>query len=1132
MHESAAELLINAVRDEKPIVLVAGQGFGIPPAPPDVLTLFKTRIGRSDKSFGWHQVLDRRLSEDDVEFLTERFDRMVPHPVALRAIDLPWYAVFTSSIDPRFAGRFETRGRQPEAVLSRSHYARVSRSKSRPPVHHLFGRLGEVAPESRIPKSKNELAQRKQTHASELVNRIADTATAHGLVVIDGVDVHGDWLDIDALFAALLSQPGMRVLWFQAPQDLPTDLSLAMQETGALVTTEVSLGACVATLEAEDSLDLSEVSTPEDPARITIANGAIDISPQLRLRVEASANIVDDSWTAQPIALNEVHLSEAFRVFHGDLRGVRNLVEGIERGFAIEREFERELWRLLNKALGKAKKSDDLIILHGQSATGKSVAIARLTRLIRMRLRLPVLICLNRLPNYWDIDAFCAKAEQVGARTTILLCDTNLSLHRYRELTSALQSRGRNVITVGTTYRTENIFPEGQNFAVEAPVELSSHEATAFSELIARMAPGEPIAASTPDDWNMLAWVYRKLSSGRSRVVSGISAEAHRAAAIVRERARSVPRPSHTSKLAEQLVQAGFAGETFSIFDEGAAAVEIGEDIAGHLIDLVMVAGRLNVSVPINLLMRVLSSQIGSLNYAMVGYLFKNLDLFRWRSADAEGSDLLIAPRLQLEAELVCRRRLAGNDREIECIVDLIRGVQVAGIEQAHERSFIIDLLQKLERDGPRGQAYRQGYLRFADALRYLREKRGVRDASLMLRECVLYRQAIFSQDGRDASSQMPEDERLRVLDTAREVIEEALRLDATGEMTVGKRNRLHLSVERASIYGYLAVQRARTDDPAMWSEYEAARQASLRATALTDDYHPVDVALWTAGDVLSKAQKNTDAQKALLMADLRSTLDLAETINLRPEQRVRYNERKNKIASLLEDRALSEDALSNLDAVAPAAAAFLRARQIAPDLSEDNVATDELIAKALEAADILENSPEAMLDVRCLRLLVRMRWVAVTGKRLFGGERGRTPSDPTAVSELLTLVTTQNEQLGDAVRNQDRYLEAVLTFLSGDFRSSADLWRALANDTEFEDRSRVVRKLIATDGDEQPINYSGRVRRHISGDRWQVDVDGLRTPIGLLEHEFRSEQISPGRQLNRFWIAFNYIGPIAEYPR
>jgi len=1131
MHESATELLVNAIRDEKPLVLVAGQGFGIPFGSPNVLSLFRSRVGHSDEHFGWQNILDKPLSSDDKAFLVERFDRAPLLPNTRCAIDLPWSAVFTSSIDPRFAKRFHSRGRQPETIFSRRHYARVSRSRSRPPIHYLFGQLAATTPDANAPKSRIELAQRKQTHATELMNRIADTATAHGLVVIDGLCVHGDWLDADDLFASLLSQQVGNVLWFQAPTEPSTELVLAMQSTGALYKIKDSLGTCVATMQAEGSLDLSEISAPEDPAQITIANGIIDISPQLRLRVEASANIVDDSWTAKPDVLDEDQRHEVFRAFHGDLGTVRNLVEGIEHGFAIEREFEGELMQALEAALRNVSKSDGLIVLHGQSATGKSVAISRLAWRIRVSHRLPVLICLGRmLTNFEGIDEFCAAGEAAGARTTILLCDANLPPYHYRELTSALQSRGRNVIAVGTTYRIDPNSPTDPNSFIEAPVELSPSEETALRDLVAQYFPNQLDDTAIPDDWNMLAWVYRKISSGRHRVARGLSAEVHQAESLIRTRAQATPRSRHTSHLAEQLADLGIAGETVAVFDEDAAAAETGEDRVGRLINLVMVAGRLNVSVPLNLLMRVLSSKTGPLDYTRVRHLFENLDLFRWRRTSAEGSELLISPRLQLEAELVCRRRLAGIEQEIECIVDLICGVRVNGIEQAHERFFIIDLLQKLDRDGPRGQAYQQGYRKFANALRHLREQSGICDASLMLRECVFYRQTVFSQDSMSSPDQMPEEERLQILNTASEVIEEAFRLDAARKMHVSKRNRLHLYVERATIYGYLAVQRARSDDPTMWAEYQAAQQASLRATALADDYHPIDVALWTAADVLK--EQNADEHKAQLMADLYSALDLAEDITMRPEQISRYEQRRYKVANFLEDRMLSDEALRNLESVAPATATFLRARQLAPEMAREHIASEEQIAAAARAADLLEDCPEALRDVQCLRLLIRMQWIAATGQRLFGTERGRTPSGLNTIDKIRTLATVQNEHLGDTIRNQDQYLEAVLTFLSGDFHRSRDLWRELARNSEFEDRSRIVRKLITTDDNGDPVDYSGRVRKHISGDRWLVDVDQIHAPINLLEHEFRSEQVARGRQLNRFWISFNYIGPIAEFPR
>ena len=95
-----------------------------------------------------------------------------------------------------------------------------------------------------------------------------------------------------------------------------------------------------------------------------------------------------------------------------------------------------------------------------------------------------------------------------------------------------------------------------------------------------------------------------------------------------------------------------------------------------------MVAGRLNCAVPVNLLFRVLG-QTSGLHLDQITYLLADLDLFRWRE-DEEGSDFLISPRIQLEAELICRRRLTP-DQEIERLLDLISCVR-PGVDQSTER--------------------------------------------------------------------------------------------------------------------------------------------------------------------------------------------------------------------------------------------------------------------------------------------------------------------------------------------------------------------------------------------------------------------------------------------------------------
>jgi hypothetical protein len=123
--------------------------------------------------------------------------------------------------------------------------------------------------------------------------------------------------------------------------------------------------------------------------------------------------------------------------------------------------------------------------------------------------------------------------------------------------------------------------------------------------------------------------------------------------------------------------------------------------------------------------------------------------------------------------------------------------------------------------------------------------------------------------DGRDPVEERTEKERLAILNAARATVEEALQLIASGELRASKRTRLNLIAERASIYGYLAVQRGRSaDSEALWSDYLAAKAASAIAVALSDDYHPIDIALWTSSDVLRGANLS-DQRHAEVFADL-----------------------------------------------------------------------------------------------------------------------------------------------------------------------------------------------------------------------------------------------------------------------
>ena len=1129
------EEIAAALIEQRPLVLFAGQN--IDPGNDSILADFLTNLGSTDRD-GWRSALSRGISAAQMEWLSERFDRSVPSDVVAPIYDVPWSAVFTSSIDPRFARRFETKGRQPESVLSKDTYARVPRSRSRPPIYYLFGKSDEVDGNWRAPRKNSDLA-RRLIHATELLNRIADTVTVRGLVVIAGYDPENDWMPVDSLLAPLSNHPGRPiVLWLGLPSAPTSSLADEMAREGSLVTIADTIADAISKLELRGLADIVDSAGPDEPGTVSISGDVrIHITPALRLRVEASAAIVDDVWTESPEPIGEHDSDVAFRRFHSTPGNFRLLLDGLYHGFAIERGFEQLLWKTVTSHLNRLgqPESDDVVVLHGQSGTGKSIALARLIRKIRLDLKLPVVVATNRIPNYADIEAFCLESERL-APATVLICDSNQAPQRYDEFSSALRSRGRKLLIVGSCYRVDTSIGDVSSRFVEAPTSVTQAELAAFARLRIKYFQDVPYENSGDNDTHSIfALLYRRLPPSRGRLAAGVSSEARSTEGLLRKRARHLPRPFDLSQMALQLIEKGFVSRELQAFSEDAALAAIGRDSAGRLIDYVMASGRLDCPVPVNLVFRLLS-QVDALELNQIIHLFSDLDLFRW-SQNEEGADYMISPRLQLEANLICERRL-NTDQETELLVDLIRNAR-PGIDRRSERSFLLNILYKVDRNGPRDDAYRDGYLRFADALKQLREYHLLSDPDIVLRECVLRRRAVFqSQD--DCNTNKSETERFAILDDARDTIDRTLHKIDEEHLPVSPKTKRSLYGERAAIYGYLAVQRAQSED-GYWSDYLAARMASAAAIGIDRSLHPIDVALWTAKDVLERrGQGIPDSQRAELLADIYATIDVGDEVlgvNERPEgtvgdtqQVTRYLERRSRIAHAIGDSQLDEGTLHDLEQVAPTAATFLIARRIADSLYTDEPLPEQKTRSiAAQAADYISARADTgvELDDRCLRLLLRLRWTQATEQRPLLTRRGRTPVNERLQRELLEIVSSLNERGGDHARNNERFLEAVLCWILRDYSRAVDIWRSLSAYTEYQDSSRVIRWLVATDAHGLPSHFRGRLEK--KNDNYWVRVEGVGRRIRLLANEFPNDDLDHGRELRGFGIAFNYIGPVAD---
>ena len=1123
--QNAGEALVKALSDGDPLVLLLGQdGLREGASSKAALHSVLNHLGLApEEASSWRDVQGAMpLPDTFFQWLAERYARTVPPKWASNVVGLPWSAVFTSSFDQTLPSLFRSSSRQPQVVLTSDEAPPSARSLSRTPIYYLFGRAGIADKLALAPLTQSQLRVRRTQHAVPMLNRIVDAATAVGLVVIDGYTPGTDWLDVDSFLATIDRLPEQRALWFGWDPDgrtLPEEV-LELVTSGKVLVETLGLGAYLAQLQVSGRIvDL----TPRRSGEAGLISYAGDkrtiVPPELRIQVEAACFVVDDSWSGFLEPQGDDARYNSFVRFHGDFDGPRALVEGVRRKFAIVRDFEATLGALVREGVDGHSRLSNPIIVHGQSATGKSVSLARLVTSVRDDLRAAVLYASARLPQAFEVSEFCELAERSGALATVLICDCNAPFGRYRELLQSLRSRGRRVVVVGSSYRSVDQERSLPREFVEAPSTLSTKERSSLHELV-RGISGQDDHRYVGEDRSVLATLYRTLPSSRYRLSSGLSSEARSAEQELRSRSTETG-DVVLSPIAQQLVALGLAASDTSKLEEVLLqTVAAADDSAGKLVDLVMAAGQLNCPIPINLLMRAALSDQASSDLTMVARLFKGLDLFRWQESDTRGEDLLVSPRLTLEAELLCRRRLLGADAEARQLLSLIRAARSTWDYAGSERRFLIDLVQKLGPDGPMNTRYRSAYIEVARALTQLRTEGRIEDPRLALQESVLRRSAI-------RESSVAGESVAGLLEEARDAVQSAI--DAMSGRG-SPRAKANLIVERATIFGFLAVNESKnqSNPERVWSAYRAARTAAQAAIGTTDAYNPLDVALWTPADLL-RAGGLEESKQLELHADIQSVLDRVDPEMLSIDQQERFYSRVHALGGLLELPQLTEHALRALDAEGSAAGIFLRARQVGPSYRKAGVERPDRDSASAATAILEASWDKTARDERCLRYLLSCQWISATGQWPLRGERGAIPA--TSESRRAVLQTLRAlRDLGVSERDHGLvYLEAVLSWLGADENLAIRMWRDLSRDTEFSDSRRVVRRLILTDDSGKPRAFEGRIGAETEPGRFSLLVEPLSRRVQGLGRDFPGLELAYGRTIPRFGVAFNYIGPIAD---
>ena len=758
---------------------------------------------------------------------------------------LPLNAFFTTSIDPALPRALRVSGRDVEVVLSKSDNPSAPRHRRNLHLTYLFGRAGDSNPQEAPPNSIGESHRRYALHGGTLLSRLVETTTSLGVLAIDGMTCGHDWLSARDLYGVLSAFKEGSVFWFgwdETAGDADVALLKELAMPGGPVTlVPERLSVALRALELANRIEPLDVSVLTADNAITIGDRLLELDASTRLKTSTASKIVDDTWLGPRPPLGKDASFEEFRRFHGIVEDAQRLVDGIRRGFAIKRTFETELYRQVAAALGDVSHHREPILVHGQSGSGKSLALARLAFSVRNQRRYPVLLAsrVSRVPAVDELDEFCLLAEDAGAKATLVVCDANAAVARYRDVLRGFQSRGRRVVVVGSGYRLiDQARAVSIEHLLEAPADLDEAEANDLADLLRDWAG---LTYKPTKSLYLLPALYRILPDVRPRLASGLAREARVAEDDLRSRGTSQRQgtPEPAGVLGQALIGAGLVDPRALLDQQLEEFMGEMSDSASKAIDFVMVPGKLNCPVPVNLLMRAVG---GSESVIDIASLFARIDLFRWSSNDED--DIFVHPRLKIEAELIAARRLGTAQAEAQVAIELIGAANPSSYDSS-ERRFVVDLIHRLGPDGPFGRRYAARYLDIARALTDMRERRGVFDPSLMLQEATLRRRVL-----RDAPS-IPGVDPSAVLEEARQVVDMALDKFGSGTSRGLQRMRANLKVERAAIYGFRAVQQLKSGaaEQEVWQFYEAARDSARSAVFAADTYYASDVSLWVPAD-------------------------------------------------------------------------------------------------------------------------------------------------------------------------------------------------------------------------------------------------------------------------------------------
>lgn len=1061
---------------------------------------------------------------------------LVPVPSELITVaKYPWSDLYTSAIDHLWEEVFKTEWREINKIFEESYKLTEIRNRNNLCCTYLFGCVNQAGKNEKPPQSKAELLKRKQV-AISLLRRISEMLTPIGVFVIEGYAGDDDWIKIEDIFPIIDDQIGNYQTHIFSVEDnlAQNELIQLLVQNEKVVLYKESLATVLQLGEKAGLIDYSSRLDSSNLGKKIFINGSLrTIENTLWNTVSRSAIIIDEK-KIKPNLNKEQDIYETFRNFLLN-SSVRPCWDAYEKGVVFTRDFEGELTNLVDNTLRRSAILSKPIILHGQTGTGKTIALGKLAidlanHKTNNKFNNYAVLFIERKPdkpNFSDIEAYCNWTENCGAKATIIIWDGMLDIESYERLNSYLVNKGKNALVIGSSYTQ----PKRILNSILAPSQLTSNEVERFTKYLENIEPAllKYVSQIRFTNDSFLSTLYRILPETRSVLRVGLQKETNYATQSLLNAYDSWDEEfdspiGYALNAAFQKAKEDVS-KIFELTKDNRVESKTYEEL-DNLIGLITVPGRFGLIVPMELIGRVVKRNI----YGKYLEVLKNIDLFR--VIEDESGRIWVGARNSLEARLIVQAKFGGVRSEVDFIAQLLKDFKISDwVESGSEMEFIIELLRAIGPNGNEAEYFTPYFGEIANILTEYRVKRGVRQPRIMFQEAIFLRETAKNRNGNTLTPEelIQKETTLEIVET---ILRESLKIVERENRSSGLRAQILVQLAAALGGKIKLAQTQVSNSMELLPLYKDIRNY-IYSSRLADpqNLHAIDTFSWIA---ISLAEANTLSEEVLaeIGADVFNLYEMVDEDDISLNEQVDFNSRKMQVAALFNRKEIYDNSFDHLASIGSCAGYYIKAINISGLYSKNKSGsfTESDLDSIFQGFQFLNQyRQEIKNDGRCMYLLLKLWWLFKAKAKMFEGERMTLPFGEEdwkyCLNMIIEIMNADSSYYGPRVK----YFHGIALFHLNRIDESLQVFKDLETSSDgVYIKNRIIRSYLVGDENGLPKKFSGSVS-NISQDKQKgtIYVESLRRKIKFFPKEFGDLRVR--QTIKEFHIGFNFINPVAD---